>query len=588
MAGCSRFQQNSDNRAPTEADNEKPKQGSSRTMCNTTPSSPPSFPFDTNSHLLSTHKLRMEDLPLEPLDQDLHRCPGLAEAAEEMRAIGKISIPTALTGLVLYSRAMISMLFLGGLGQLELAGGSLSIGFANITGYSVLSGLAMGMEPICGQAFGAKQRKLLGLTLQRTILLLLSASIPIAFLWLNMKRILLWCGQDERISSTAHIFITFAIPDLFFLSVLHPLRIYLRSQNITFPVTYCSLVSVVLHVPLNYLLVVHLKMGIAGVALAMVWTNLNLFICLLLFVLCSGVCKDSWVRPSMDCLRGWSTLLKLAAPSCVSVCLEWWWYEFMVLFSGLLANPKAAVASMGILIQTTSLVYVFPSALSLGVSTRVGNELGANRPAKARTAAVVSLACAVLLGLAAMVFTTSMRHQWGRLFTNDAETLKLTALALPIAGLCELGNCPQTTGCGVLRGSARPTTGANINLGSFYLIGLPVAILLSFVGKMGLPGLWLGLLAAQASCAAIMAYVLAGTDWRMEVERARELTRASNSSPPPPIAPITADTSGINSVLSPSTSEDKKRAAALEGILCMNGDVKRVSSSETDHLISYV
>ncbi|URD92357.1 Multidrug and toxin extrusion protein 1 [Musa troglodytarum] len=555
-------------------------------MCNTTPSSPSSSPFGTNSHLLSTHKLRTEDLPLEPLDQDLHGCPGLAEAAEEMRAIGKIFIPTALTGLVLYSRAMVSMLFLGDLGQLELAGGSLSIGFANITGYSVLSGLAMGMEPICGQAFGAKQRKLLGLTLQRTILLLLSASIPIAFLWLNVKRILLWCGQDERISSAAHIFITFAIPDLFFLSFLHPLRVYLRSQNITSPVTYCSLVSVVLHVPLNYLLVVHLKMGIAGVALAMVWTNLNLFICLLLFVLCSGVCKDSWVRPSMDCLKGLSTLLKLAAPSCVSVCLEWWWYEFMVLFSGLLANPKAAVGSMGILIQTTSLVYVFPSALSLGVSTRVGNELGANRPAKARTAAVVSLACAVLLGLAAMAFTTSMRHQWGRLFTNDAETLKLTALALPIAGLCELGNCPQTTGCGVLRGSARPTTGANINLGSFYLIGMPVAILLSFVGKMGLPGLWLGLLAAQASCAGLMAYVIAGTDWRMEVERARELTRASNSSPP--IAPITADTTGINSVLSPSTSEDKKRTAALEGILCMDGDVKRVSSSETDHLISCV
>ncbi|KAJ8494150.1 hypothetical protein OPV22_015871 [Ensete ventricosum] len=531
-----------------------------------------------------------EGLPLDPLGQDdLHGCPGLAEAADEMRAIGKISIPTALTGLVLYSRAMVSMLFLGGLGQLELAGGSLSIGFANITGYSVLSGLAMGMEPICGQAFGAKQRKLLGLTLQRTILLLLSASIPIAFLWLNMKRILLWCGQDERISSTAHNFITVAIPDLFFLSFLHPLRIYLRSQNITFPVTYCSLVSVVLHVPLNYLLAVHLKMGIAGVALATVWTNLNLFVCLLLFVLCSGVCKDSWVRPSMDCLRGWSTLLKLAAPSCVSVCLEWWWYEFMVLFSGLLDNPKAAVASMGILIQTTSLVYVFPSALSLGVSTRVGNELGANRPAKARTAAVVSLACAVLLGFAAMGFTTSMRHQWGKLFTNDAETLKLTALALPIAGLCELGNCPQTTGCGVLRGSARPTTGANINLGSFYLIGMPVAILLGFVGKMGLPGLWLGLLAAQASCAAIMAYVLAGTDWRMELERARELTRASTPPPPPPaITPITADTTGINSVLSPSTSEDKKRTAALEEVLYMNGDVKRVSSSETDHLISCV
>ena len=57
------------------------------------------------------------------------------------------------------------MLFLGHLGELALAGGSLAIGFANITGYSVLSGLTMGMEPICGQAFGAQRFKLLGLAM---------------------------------------------------------------------------------------------------------------------------------------------------------------------------------------------------------------------------------------------------------------------------------------------------------------------------------------------------------------------------------------------------------------------------------------
>ncbi|KAF2323899.1 hypothetical protein GH714_003842 [Hevea brasiliensis] len=176
----------------------------------------------------------------------------------------------------------------------------------------------------------------------------------------------------------------------------------------------------------------------------------------------------------MDCLRGWSSLLSLAVPTCVSVCLEWWWYEFMIMLCGLLVNPKATIASMGILIQTTSLVYVFPSSLSLGVSTRVGNELGANRPAKARISMIVSLVCAVALGLLAMLFTSLMRHQWGRFFTSDAEILELTAVALPIAGLCELGNCPQTTGCGVLRGSARPTIGANINLGSFYLNRLDV------------------------------------------------------------------------------------------------------------------
>ncbi|KAJ6852497.1 protein DETOXIFICATION 48-like [Iris pallida] len=545
-------------------------------MCNTTPSSPLSFPpplkKSTNHFLVDLNHNPMDPNRIsgDEDDNDLYRWPTLSEVADEMRSIGKISVPTAMTGLVLYSRSMISMLFLGYLGELELAGGSLSIGFANITGYSVLSGLAMGMEPICGQAFGAKQRKLLGLTLQRTILLLLSASVPISFLWLNMDGILRWSGQDRDISSAAQLFITVSIPDLIFLSFLHPIRIYLRTQNITLPVTYCSVVSVVLHVPLNYLLVVRFKMGIAGVALAMVWTNLNLFLLLVSFLLFSGVYKDSWVSPSADCLRGWSVLLKLAVPTCVSVCLEWWWYEFMIMLCGLLVNPKATVASMGILIQTTSLVYVFPSALSLGVSTRVGNELGANRPARARVATMVSLACAVVVGLAAMAFTTSMRHRWGRLFTSDDEILELTAAALPIAGLCELGNCPQTTGCGVLRGSARPTTGANINLGSFYLVGMPVAIVMGFVAGMGFAGLWLGLLAAQASCAALMSYALIRTDWNVEVERARELTKSSSSNA---CTAAAAATDHIN-----------KKVGDLVQVLCIV-DSEKKASLETDPLM---
>lgn len=447
-----------------------------------------------------------------------------------MKEIGKISGPSAITGLVLYSRSMISMLFLGYLGELQLAGGSLAIGFANITGYSVLSGLAMGMEPICGQAYGAKQMKLLGLTLQRTVLLLLSTSIPISITWLHMKRILLWCGQDPQISSAAQTFISFSIPDLFFLSFLHPLRVYLRTQNIILPLTYCSSISVLLHLPLNFLLVHYFRMGIKGVALSMVLTNLNLVILLLSFIYFSRVYKDSWVSPTLDCLRGWSSLLSLAVPTCVSVCLEWWWYEFMIILCGLLGNPKATVASMGVLIQTTSLVYVFPSSLSLGVSTRVGNELGANRPHRARISMIVSLGCAAALGGAATMFMTAVRYRWGRLFTADPEILKLTAVALPIAGLCELGNYPQTTGCGVLRGSARPSVGANINLGSFYLVGMPVAVFLGFGLKMGFAGLWIGLLAAQASCATLMLLVLCNTDWKLQGERAKQLTNNNNSS----------------------------------------------------------
>ncbi|XP_059318777.1 protein DETOXIFICATION 49-like [Lycium ferocissimum] len=453
----------------------------------------------------------------------------LTLAISEAKCITNIALPMIFTGLILYSRSIISMIFLGHLGELSLAGGSLAIGFANITGYSILSGLAMGMEPICGQAFGAKRFKILGLTLQRTILLLFLTSIPISFLWLYMKRILVFCGQDHEIASEAQYYILFSLPDLLAQSFLHPLRIYLRSQSITLPLTYCAIFAILLHIPINYFLIKVLNLGIKGVAISGVWTNFNLVGSLILYIIFSKIYKKTWSGISSECFRGWKSLLDLAIPSCISVCLEWWWYEIMILLCGLLINPQATVASMGILIQTTALIYIFPSSLSFGVSTRVGNELGANRPNRAKLAAIIGLCTSFILGISALFFATMVRNVWAKMFTQDQEIVKLTAMVLPIIGLCELGNCPQTTGCGVLRGTARPKLGANVNLGCFYLVGMPVAVWLGFFMGFDFKGLWLGLLAAQGSCAVtMMLIILVETNWEDQARRAKELTEIIN------------------------------------------------------------
>ncbi|KAL7096873.1 hypothetical protein ACP275_10G108000 [Erythranthe tilingii] len=392
-----------------------------------------------------------------------------ADIISETKSLMKLAFPIGLTALIVYSRSMVSMLFLGKLGDSELAAGSLAMAFANITGYSVLSGLALGMEPLCSQAFGAHRPKLLSLTLQ---------------------------------------------------------RIYLRAQGITHPLTVASLVGAAFHLPFNFLLVSRLHLGVTGVAAASAASNLVVLVALVLYIWARGLHAPTWTKPSLKCLTGWAPLVRLAAPSCVSVCLEWWWYEIMIVMCGLLVDPKATVASMGILIQTTSLLYVFPSSLSFAVSTRVGNELGANRPEKARLSAIVSIFLAGLMGLSAMTFATSMRNLWAQMYTNDASIVRLTSAALPILGLCELGNCPQTVGCGVVRGTARPSTAANVNLGAFYLVGMPVAIGLGFWFGVGFCGLWIGLLSAQVCCAGLMLYVVGTTNWEYEAVRAQLLTCA--------------------------------------------------------------
>lgn len=195
----------------------------------------------------------------------------------------------------------------------------------------------------------------------------------------------------------------------------------------------------------------------------------------------------------------------------------------MTLLAGYLSDPHVALATSAIVIQTTSLMYTLPMALSASVSTRVGNELGAGRPNNARLATSVAMLLAFLVSVVGLLWTVLGKGPWGRVFTEDSDILNLTMAALPIIGLCELANCPQTTGCGVLRGSARPSISATINLYSFYFVGTPVAIVLAFVFKLGFVGLCYGLLTAQIACAISIVTIICKTDWDKESLRAKEL-----------------------------------------------------------------
>lgn len=161
---------------------------------------------------------------------------------------------------------------------------------------------------------------------------------------------------------------------------------------------------------------------------------------------------------------------------------------------------------------------------------KVGNELGAKRPDKAKLAALVALGCAFVVGFINVIWTIVFRDKWSALFTHDHMLQSLVSSVMPIMGLCELGNCPQTTGCGILRGTARPAVGARINLGSFYFVGTPVAVGLAFYYKVGFSGLWFGLLSAQLACVVSVLYtVLVQTDWEGEALNAEKLTNSTSA-----------------------------------------------------------
>nr|CAD1844273.1 unnamed protein product [Ananas comosus var. bracteatus] len=76
----------------------------------------------------------------------------------ELRKQRSVAAPLIPMNSTWFARTAITTAFLGRLGELPLAAGTLGFTFANVTGFSVLSGLCWAMEPICGQAHGGPQQ----------------------------------------------------------------------------------------------------------------------------------------------------------------------------------------------------------------------------------------------------------------------------------------------------------------------------------------------------------------------------------------------------------------------------------------------
>lgn len=75
---------------------------------------------------------------------------------------------------------------------------------------------------------------------------------------------------------------------------------------------------------------------------------------------------------------------------------------------------------------------------------------------------------------------------------------------------------------GIARGCGWQHLGAYVNLGSFYLLGIPMAVVLGFVLNMGGRGLWMGVICGSLSQTTLLSAITIFTDWHKMAEKARE------------------------------------------------------------------
>jgi Na+-driven multidrug efflux pump len=70
---------------------------------------------------------------------------------------------------------------------------------------------------------------------------------------------------------------------------------------------------------------------------------------------------------------------------------------------------------------------------------------------------------------------------------------------------------------GVARGSGWQHIGAYVNLGAYYLCGIPVAVVLGFFTKLRGMGLWIGLQTGAFIQTIMLSIIISCTNWEKQV-----------------------------------------------------------------------
>ncbi|XAR72293.1 hypothetical protein NMG60_11018883 [Bertholletia excelsa] len=239
-------------------------------------------------------------------------------------------------------------------------------------------------------------------------------------------------------------------------------------------------------------------------------------------LICSSACAKTRAPISMEVLRGVGEFFSFAIPSAVMICLEWWSFELLILLSGLLPNPELETSVLSVCLNTISTLYAIPYGFGAAASTRVSNELGAGNAQGARVAvfSVVLLAIVETTIVSSTLF--ACRHVFGYTFSNEKEVVDYVMEMAPLVCLSVIMDSLQGVLSGVARGCGWQHIGAYVNLGAFYLCGIPIAATLAFWVKLRGKGLWIGIQAGVLLQTVLLFIITSCTDWKKQATKARE------------------------------------------------------------------
>ncbi|KAI3458116.1 hypothetical protein Pfo_014779 [Paulownia fortunei] len=435
----------------------------------------------------------------------------------------RIGGPIAFQILCQFGTNSVTTMFVGHLGDVELSAFSIAVSVIGTFSFGFMLGMGSALETLCGQAFGAGQVHMLGVYMQRSIIILFATCILLLPLYIFATPVLKLLGQEDDIANPAGVYTFLIVPQLFSLAVTFPTQKFLQAQSKVSFLAWLAFLALVLQVFLCWLFLDVLGWGGTGAALAFDLTSWCTAIAQFVYVV--GWCKDGWKGFSWSAFNEIWAFVRLSLASAVMLCLEIWYMMSIIVLTGHLNNAVSAVGSLSICMNINgweSMVFI---GINAAISVRVSNELGLGHPRATKYSVYVTVFQSLLIGILCMIIVLVTRNHFSIIFTNSKEMQRAVAHLSGLLGITMVLNSVQPVISGVAVGGGWQALVAYINLACYYIFGLPLGYVLGYVANLGVVGLWGGMIAGTALQTLLLLLVLYKTNWKKEVEQATERMR---------------------------------------------------------------
>ncbi|GJY91360.1 DETOXIFICATION 27-like protein [Tanacetum coccineum] len=207
------------------------------------------------------------------------------------------------------------------------------------------------------------------------------------------------------------------------------------------------------------------------------------------------------------------------------LALESFYYRVLVIVAGSLGNTEVDIDALSIwpcAVDHLAHAQIRPCPYGFLAATgvRVANELGAGNAKGAIFATKISLLTSILIGLLFSVVIIAFLDKLAMIFTSNNVVISMVNELSVLLALTVLLSCIQPVFTGVALGCGWQSRVAMVNLGSYYVIGVPLGVVLERFFGFGIKGLWAGMLSGTIVQTLILAIITIRCEWDKQAKEA--------------------------------------------------------------------